>query len=403
MEFRYNPKATDVFTRMGVQGFSAFMGLMREIHPTFNLPKLGTCLTRFDDVQDVFLRRNDFHVPYQEKVDHLDWHPTFLLAMSPGPEYDSMLAMVHRIWRFEDVEWISEICARTARDAVSGATSVDAMQDVVVEATLNVIREYYGLPISAEFAEEYLTRSFTMAGFLFGAPAPSQKTIDRARAAIAGLWQWLDDAMNNPSPPTPGRESLVMRGLQDPNTTREELRSAMMGMTLGFAPAGLNAFGRSLLVLLRNPEVRALACDRARQDLSDPVHRAAFHRVYVEGVRLKYILPGVWRRAVSDQTIGEAGKTKTIRAGGNVFLAMPSAMLDRRRNPLPRAFDGNRSLDSYMIYGYDFHFCVGDYIADNLAVETMGALFARGASLDGKVGYHGMIPWLMPVKLEAES
>lgn len=323
--------------------------------------------------------------------------------MSPGPEYDAMIAMVHRIWRLEDVEWISEICARTARDALTDVTSADAMQDVVIEATLNVIREYYGLPISAEFAEEYLTRSFTLAGFLFGAPAPSQKTIDRAGTAVAGLWQWLDNAMENPTPPTPGRQSLVMRGLEDSTVTREQLRSAMMGMTLGFAPAGLNAFGRSLLVLLGNPEVRALACERARQDLSDPVHRAAFHRVYVESVRLKYILPGVWRRAVSDQTIGEAGKTRAIKKGDNVFLAMPAAMLDKRRNPQPRAFDGNRSLDSYMIYGYDFHFCVGDYIADNLAVETMSALLARGASLDGKVGYHGMIPWLMPVKLETQS
>lgn len=400
MEFRYNPKMTDVITRLGVAGFSAFMGLMREVHPTFNLPKLGTCLTRFDDVQDVFLRKNDFHVPYQEKVDYLDWQPTFLLAMSPGPEYDAMLKMVHNIWRLDDVGWISEICERTARDALTDVTSADAMQDVVIEATLNVIREYYGLPIAAEFAEEFLTRSFTLAGFLFGAPSPDKKTTDRAGEAIAGLWQWLDNAMDNPTPATPGHKSLAMRGLEDPATTREQLRSALMGMTLGFAPAGLNAFGRGLLVLLQNPEVRALACERASQDLSDPVHRAAFHRVYVESVRLKYILPGVWRRATSDVTIGPPGKTRAIKAGDNVFLAMPAAMLDRRRNPQPRAFDANRSLDSYMIYGYDFHFCVGDYIADNLAVETMGALFARGVVLDGKVGYHGMIPWKMPVKLE---
>ena len=403
LEFRYHPTHRDVVTRALIATTAVVMDVMREIWPTFRVPMLGTCVTRFDDVQDILLRPDDFHVPYQDKVDHLDWNPTFLLAMSPGADYDATLAFVRELWRADDVDWISELCARTAESALSGQTRVDAMQDVVYEAVLNVIREYYGIPIPAEFKEEYLSRSFTLAGFLFGFPADNKKENKLAAKAISGLWQWLDDAIANPAPSPPGRETVLQRGLVRADGDPEALamlRSALMGMTLGFTPAGSNAFGRSLLVLLRNPQVRALAIERARRDLTDPEHRAAFHRVFVEGVRLNYILPGIWRRAVTDARIGPPGAERTVAKDGVLFLAMPAAMKDRRRQRQPRRFNADRSLDGYMIYGFDFHFCVGAYIADNLAIETLGALFRRGAKADGRVAYHGLMPWRVPVMLE---
>ena len=60
MEFRYDPSWKHTAARHAVSGINRFMGLMREVHPTFRAPGLGVCVTRFDDVQEVLLRSEEF-------------------------------------------------------------------------------------------------------------------------------------------------------------------------------------------------------------------------------------------------------------------------------------------------------------------------------------------------------
>ena len=332
----------------------------------------------------------------------LDWRPTFLLAMPASEDYESLLGAVRAIWRYEDVDWVSQICRQTAESAIANSSGkLDAMQDVLVEACANVVRRYYGLSLSPGFIEEFLCRCFAVAGYLFGLPSA---TPDPARAAIDGLWRWLDESIAGARVLVDGggtalneRTPLIERALADPELADETMRSMFMGMTLGFIPAGLNAFGRSLLVSLRSTAVRRHVTTLAGQDLNDPVARDALHRAFVEGVRLNYILPAIWRRPDADVRMAASGRR--IRRGTNVFLAMPAALRDRRRHAQPRRFSAQRSLDGYLVYGHGMHFCAGAYIADTVAVEAFGALFSRGAALDGKVRYNGAIPWKIPVSV----
>lgn len=79
--------------------------------------------------------------------------------------------------------------------------------------------------------------------------------------------------------------------------------------------------------------------------------------------------------------------------GRLVYISAMSAMLDKRRVDQPKKFDPERSPDVYMIYGYQFHYCIGAAIADVMMKEIFTALMRRGPKPLGKMKYNGNFPW----------
>jgi cytochrome P450 len=366
-------------------------GFLRTVAPVFRVPFTNvTLVTRFDDVQEIASRQNDFPVPYQRMVDQLDWVPTFLLAMKDTPEYHQTLKEVHALWRHDDLPFVREIAREASEKALDAAGGrIDAIQDLMVPVTLAVIERYYGIPVPKEDLVPFRDGSMWIAGYLFGPQSLDAKKIATAKRAIGGVWRVIDRAIAaaraNPLP-----ENTIIGRCHAQNITDDaHLRSYLMGMIVGYLPTNTNANGRIMDVVLNEPDALDAALAAA-----GAVDYDAMLRVVHESLRMNYILPGLWRTTPEPRDIGVGTRRlRRIDANRLIYISFMAAMMDPRRIPDPKRFDPTRSKDVYMVYGYRFHFCVGWAISDAMMKEIFMAIMKRRPRQVGRLVMNGNFPW----------
>lgn len=369
----------------------AVFGLLRRIAPVFRFPFTNTVIvTSFDHVQEVFQRHNDFPVPYQRQVDHLSWDPTFLLAMKDTPDYWKTVEQVKALWRTEDLDFVRQIARDVSEKKLRQAGGhIDAIQDLMVPVTEAVIDRYYGVPIPEALKQQFFDSCMHVAGFLFGAQTTAPKAVKSAQQAISLVWQVIDEAIaqsrKNPLP----ENTIIGRCHAHEVTDDKHLRSYLMGMIMGYLPTNTLANGHALDVILNNPEASRVGRDAAQKD-----DRKLVLKVVHEALRIGYILPGLWREAPEPQRLGVGtGKEYKIDKGRLLYISGMSAMLDKRRISEPKKFDPERSPDVYMIYGYQFHYCIGAAIADVMMEEIFTALLRESPKPLSSMRYNGNFPW----------
>ena len=105
--FRPTPFRQSLLNVLMQRVIPALFGLLRGIAPVFRVPFTNIVLvTRFDDVQEICSRHNEFPVPYRPLVDAIDWTPAFLLALKDTPDYRRMLGEVHALWSPGDIPFV---------------------------------------------------------------------------------------------------------------------------------------------------------------------------------------------------------------------------------------------------------------------------------------------------------
>ncbi|MCJ9429332.1 cytochrome P450 [Kordiimonas marina] len=370
-------------------------GLLRRFAPVFRFPFTNTVLvTSFDYVQEVCARHNDFTVPYQRQVDHLDWVPTFLLAMKDTPAYWETMKQVKALWRTEDLAFVREIAKDVSENALDKAGDrIDAIQELMVPVTEAVIGRYYGVSIPADIRQDFFDGAMYLAGFLFGSQNMTPASIAKAQSAVAVVWEVIDASIAAAHKTPLPDNTIIGRCIADKVTDDKHLRSYLMGMILGYLPTNTIANGHALGVIMNNADGYKYGVAAAEKGDYDMVLK-----VVHESLRISYILPGLWRTTSEDQELGlGTGKSHKIAKGRMIYFSLMSAMMDSRRIPDPNRFDPNRPRDVYMIYGYQFHYCVGAAIADVMMEEIFMALLRRAPKQAGKVQYNGNFIWNMPL------
>jgi len=369
----------------------AVFGFLSRVAPVFRFPFTNTVIvTSFDYVQEVCSRHNDFPVPYQRQVDTLDWKPSFLLAMKDTPEYWEILGQVKKLWAPEDLEFVRRIAREVSKEKLTNAGGrIDAIQDLMVPVTEAVIDRYYGVPIPEEERESFFDGAMHVAGFLFGSQSLAPKAVKSAQEAISVVWKVIDDAIaaahKNPLP-----DNTIIGRCHAQNITNDQhLRSYLMGMIMGYLPTNTLANGHALDVIMNNKDGYRLAC--AAAEAGD---REAVLKCVHEALRISYILPGLWRTSPEPQELGVGTKKSyKIKKDQMIYFSLMSAMKDSSRIPSPNTFDPNRPKDVYMVYGYQFHYCVGAAIADVMMQEIFTAILACEPKAQGKLRFNGNFPW----------
>ena len=371
------------------------MALLRRISPVWHVPRTNLVfVTGFDPVQEVFSRQDDFEVPYEDRVKVIDWQH-FLLALQDTAEYHDMHDNVVTLWRPEDIERVAVI-AREATEAILARTSgdLDLVQDVVKPVLLAVVEHYYGVPVPAERVQPFFDGNLASSGFMFSGPKITKKQAAIARAAMIEVWPVIDAAMaatrTNPDPATVlGRYYANGHPASFPET---KMRSALMAMIGGFLPTDTNAVGRIMEVLLDRPEAMTFAVNAVSAN-----QNAVLLSGLLEALRLNYIIPVLWRRAAKDTCIGEGtAKLRAVRRNTILIVSLQSAMLDKRRVKNPKRFDPNRSPSVRMVYGHQFHYCIGETISNAVLVEIFKGLLKRQPRRSpqrSKTRWVGDYPW----------
>ena len=378
----------------------AAFSLLRGIAPVFRMPFTNIVLvTRFDDVQEICSRHNDFPVPYRPAVEAIDWLPAFLLALRDTPDYRRMLGEVHALWNRDDLPFVRQIAREASESALDKhGGRIDAIQDLMVPVTVAVIERYYGIAIKPEDLAPFRDGAMYLAGYLFGGQTLTPEKVATGRRAIAPVWKPIDEAIAaGRASPLP--ENTIIGRCQKLGITDDaHLRSYLMGMIVGYLPTNTNANGRILDVVLGSRVGHDAALAAAHAGDYD-----AMLRVVHESLRMNYILPGLWRTTDTTREIGAGtGKAgKTIEAKRLIYISFMAAMMDPRRIEDPKRFDPTRSPDVYMIYGHRFHWCVGAMIADAMMQEIFMAVMKREPKRESKLVMNGNFPWNLELSYAA--
>lgn len=395
--------------------------LISRIAPILNGPKNFTLVTGYDEVQEVFSRPKDFEVPYEKHMEVLRWD-NFLLAMQDTPQYHHIHSNTMRLWHSGDTEWIAAITRDTITQILAeGSGTIDLIQDVAKPVLLAIVEQYYGVPVPTDPIERrsFFDGNLAASGFVFTGPKIPDASAADARAAVGAVWPVIDAAMdaararNAESAGTGAKASddrlpVIDRYYQGDTSdfTEDEMRSSLLAMIGGYLPTDTNATGRVMQVLINKPEAMTYVSNAVHAGDDDRLLRGV-----LEALRLNYIIPMLWRRAAGTQLVGE-GKPSDERyeVEGNRILAvsLQAAMFDRRRVGNPKAYDPDRPSGTPMVYGHQFHYCVGAAISNAILIEMFRALVSARARQPAdkalrKIRWVGMYPWNMTIDYDVES
>ncbi len=394
--------------------------LVGRVTPILNGPKSFTLVTGYDEVQEVFSRPKDFEVPFEKHMEVLRWD-NFLLAMQDTPRYHHIHSNTMRLWHSGDIEWIASITRHTVNEILAAGTgTIDVIQDVAKPVLLAIVEQYYGVPVPKDSIkrQSFFDGNLAASGFVFTGPLRESLAND-ARAAVSAVWPVIDDAMDaararnadssgTNSGPSDHRVSVIDRYFQGDTDqfTEDEMRSSLLAMIGGYLPTDTNATGRVMQVLMKRPEAMRYVTEAVRNGDDDQLLRGV-----LEALRLNYIIPMLWRRAAGTQLVGD-GKPSDDRyeVGGNRILAvsLQAAMFDRRRVENPKAYDPDRRTGTPMVYGHQFHYCVGAAISNAILIEMFRALVSSRARQPAdkslrKIRWVGMYPWNMCIDYDVPN
>jgi aromatic O-demethylase, cytochrome P450 subunit len=298
-----------------------------------------------------------------------------VMAMS-GEEHRRARAPLDARFRPRAVnEYVETLVRPTAVryiEAVRARGRADLTGEVLEKISSRAVGDILGL---TDVSDETLLRWFHgLAAYLddlgrgdpaIGAHAAVIKT--ELREYLAGR---IDELRMRPDGSTV--DHMVHHGLPDGQVRSvDEIAGTVGTMIVGGFQEPAHAAANSLLGLLGRPEQAAAVAADPRGSSAATVH---------EGLRWIPPFNMTEKLTAADAVIGG----KLIPAGTEVALVIGSANRDENRFEHAEAFDLNRERVNNLAFGFGAHFCVGHYVARQVAQVSVEELFMRlpGLRLD---------------------
>ena len=151
---------------------------------------------------------------------------------------------------------------------------------------------------------------------------------------------------------------LALQAAGEPGFSDVQIRTAVLCMIVGGPPQPPMVVPQAMEQLLRRPDALAAACDAARADEDEKLHR-----MVMEAMRFDPLAPGLPRIAAQNAWVARGThRGRAIPEGATVIAAFASAMMDPRRVPSPERFNPDRRAHEYIHFGYGLHECFGRHI-----------------------------------------
>lgn len=256
--------------------------------------------------------------------------------------------------------------AEAARLLARAGDEFDLLGAVAEPLAVAVIAELLGVPA----VDRRLLRPWSAAIVRMYEVAPSTETQTSAIAAAAEFADYLRSlAEQRRAEP---RNDLIshlvaVRDGSDRLSGDELVASAILLLNAGHE-ASVNAFGATVVALLRNPAELA----RLRAD------RALLGTAAEEGLRYDPPLHMFVRTAAEDVRIGEV----TVPAGAEVAALLGAANRDPAAFDEPDRFDVARHPNPHLAFGAGLHFCLGSPLARIELRAGLAALLDHAPGLE---------------------
>ncbi|CAA0124541.1 Steroid C26-monooxygenase [BD1-7 clade bacterium] len=341
--------------RWATQRISLVFQLLRIFKPVIVVGGRAI-VTRFDDVQAVLNRPDEFDVTYAERMGVITEGDNFFLGMSDTARYQQDVSNMRVVARRTDIETrVRPFIATTANnllDAQSG--EIDLIGDYARRIPALWVGDYFGIHGPDENALiDWTTYMFQYLFFDDSPENDNQKAVAYAAECRPYLDQLIADRHQQAD-----RDDIIGRCLHlqrsaTPGMSDVAIRNNMLGLIVGAIPTLTKSFAHVLDYLLAHPTAMAEARGLSNQGDIDTLQR-----LVMECLRLNPFAAGVQRDVVADCTLSGTRLT----AGTRVVVATQSAMLDGRRVEDPKAFRLDRPDWVYLHFGAGMHSCFGRYI-----------------------------------------
>lgn len=374
-------------------------GLLRTFKPNLVLKEFAL-ITRYSDVQEALSRPDALGVTYAEKMGKITAGSNFFLGMNDTPTYTRDVSNMRLVARREDVALvIAPMVEKFAKQLVAKADGkIEVVSQLSSIVPCQFSAEYLG--VAGPSQQELFDWTSSMFAYLFYPDNPPE--VDQAaltnsvktctyldqliaqRKQAAGAGQENDDII--------GR-CLKLQASGTPGMSDLDIRNNLIGILIGLMPTTSKCAVLVIDYLLDHPELLAGAQRAALANDNETLRK-----YMLEAMRFNSFGAGVFRIANEDYVIASGSfRSKKIRKGSKVLVALQSAMLDGRELDDPKSFKLDRPDYQYMHFGYGMHTCFGQYINMVQIPMIVKALLRcknlRRASGDaGKVKYQQAFP-----------
>jgi cytochrome P450 len=355
-------------------------------------------VTRDDDVREVFLNDAAFHVPYGPKLDVITGGQPFILSMNDTTVHRRDTEALRKVIQVTDIpQRLAPEVERLGEQIVAGANgSLEVVDQLARRITFELYSAYLGLtdPPGGSLRVS-ATRLFEFQFADMGNDPSLRAEVDVIAPALRQHIQNLIDARRaaGQGPDDMLGRSVNMQAQGVDGFSDEQIRTSLICMVFGGPPQPPMGVPQALEQLLRRPEALAGAQQAAR-DVNDTLLAGYFF----EALRFDPVAPILSRIASQNGTIAAGTSRATqVPQGGNLIVALSSAMMDERRVPDPQTFNPLRSPDQYIHFGYGLHQCFGIHLNKALLPLMLKALLQqknlrRAPGAKGKLQRRGIFP-----------
>jgi len=345
----------------------------RRFFPVFRFPKFGIFsgiffVSRREDIEKVLNNKDgDFGVPYSPEMRQLGGKDNVLSL--DGIPHDALLDDLRNAFKKEDIDKVAKWVLDDANSLLdAGAGRIDIFRDLITRTATESCCRLFGL--SPENPEEFALWSFAISQQIFADYELSENSWVQAQVAAAHLRTLIQDGIdrihwNNNRHPNSTRErtTIIDRLVTDSNMTDSDVIATIIGLLTAFVPTDTLAAGNMLDVITSKSRMRKRAVSAAKNG-----NREEMRNVILEAGRLFPALsPGLFRLVKKPTQI----RGKSLKAGDIVLALIPSGLRDKRnRNP-------SAVSDSWLMFGYGPHICLGAELSLAHITSVFMALFAR--------------------------
>lgn len=401
--------ATQIKTWAG-NNLPFIFAILRTVKPNLVLKEFAL-ITRFSDVQEALSRPNALGVTYAEKMGKITAGSNFFLGMDDTPSYTRDVSNMRLVVRRADVsQIITPMVEQFAQQLVNRATGkIEMVSQLSSIVPCQFSAAYLG--IAGPSQKELFDWTSSMFAYLFypnNPPEVDQAALTNSVKTCAYLDQLIAQRKQAAESGT-NIDDIIGRCLQlqasgTPGMSDLEIRNNLIGIIIGLMPTTSKCAVLVIDYLLDHPALLAQAQAAALQDDNEKLRK-----FMLEALRFNSFGAGIFRIANEDYVIASGSmRSKKIKKGTKVLVALQSAMLDGRELDDPKSFRLDRPDYQYMHFGYGMHTCFGQYINMVQIPMIVKSLLRcknlrRAAGEEGKVQYQNSFPVSLHLEFDQTS
>lgn len=369
-------------------------GLLRGVLP---IAKFGKTIivTRYEDVQEVLTREEDFTVYEIDGYKMEEMGNPFVLGMDASPETTLDRDMLHKVIKREDLQNITVLMKELIAEVFDKELAqgkLDLVEDYARLISVRLVNRYFGVIADEKKMMEWQRAIFNQAFVNLNDDATIKAKGHKAAHEIANhITELIKERKNQETKLEDNVLNRLIHEQKDNIWLDDNAVKRNILCVLGVVENTSKVVCHIIDQLFKKPQIFAKVKAAADADDVGLIQKYSF-----DILRFNPHNPIIIRFCKNGSTIAKGTKReKRIKPGSTIYAATLSAMFDPRIVPNPKEVDPNRKVE-YMHFGYGPHTCTGKYVSYVSVSEMVMAIMQlknlrRAKGKAGRIKYVDLV------------